>query len=63
MKIVKRAALAALLGLSLIPLRLATAQEGTVRATLTILAPTSDGAQVKVTTCTATTCTTVIVVN
>jgi hypothetical protein len=67
MNTAKRLTLAALLGLSLIPLRLATAQSGEIGATLTILAPSPGGSQVKTTTttCSGNTCTqtTVIVVN
>ena len=61
MQIAKRVTLAALLGLSLLPLRLATAQTGDVEVTLVILAPPPSGSTVTTTTSdctsTSTTCT------
>jgi|GEM_PF-4803139 len=63
MKIAKLLSVAAVLGLSLVPPRLATAQEGQIKAELVILAPAPSGSEVTTKTCTATTCTTVIVRN
>ena len=64
MKIAKLLPLAALLGLSIVPPRLATAQTGQIKAELVILAPAPSGSEVTTKTCpTATTCTTVIVRN